>query len=978
LPDGRIQELFIAIDPTARYYTCTNGSSNILQAEIFFAVSLANLKLMLLRHCGGEDWRITRPLSQVELGIVLNYASGEAARRVGSVTEPAVSAPPAAPAPAPAMLPGWERERVEFLAQRRLWYACGAALALLMGTVVFAFFGWGAACLAALFGFLIGRRIPWMLAKPIIMRKAREEEEERHYLYRLQKANGLGLFERAHELRSELFAFRHGYKYNTPEFKSVYEFAINTDPRYEDEEEAYRKHYAHNKDWFFKREAGLAMVDGIVEAPAVCPAREAAVPSYGSEENSNGSSAAAPADDFCRRQAAIAFLPAQQQSGAQIALLRAELKVGQRGLARLIKETTGLQLTPQSLCRIEKGERSPSAQMLSAIALTLESLVRAAGGPSYLGNGQIRRILEEQYPGKKIFSSQVEEFRERMAALPKNGQLSASERAGAHMQLFRELLRLTRKEVVQKMRAKRVSLSTDFLFDVEKGKKRPSRTSLTAIVAVLEEALAAMSAEARFCPAGTISDILQAQYPDLALIAVLEPVLLTKELNGLGRGASDDRNALCAVVCRELDSNLHNIGKQAGLTKDRIRRVLVGERNFNADELARLVSFLCIAFAAYGPQVQEAISGAFSRCFSNAVEPFPGLFRTDGLQVAFSFSGKELARSEHFQSKQLHALFERCPRNPRIWLGGVRVAQAQKKDSQILFCSKDSRHNGICLVTLPRQYKDRPAAVLLGYDALLGQVYMEEYLVQGSNNPLLPALQGRLRRVEFRRLQPDLALKVVHQPLLVAVAGTFVNAPQEKDWQKILGYVRKLEQGTPLEIVLCHLEARPRSQPKGDVRDDWIAGIGADGVIYFPRHLVLKEWPISWLQRGSISIEVIYRRHPACDTYVPAEARVVHYASTKVTNRRFTILRSYLLRPLAGKRDWEAYPRQDIVSRYRDEIVFPQAKKLCEESAGLCSLAALIEVGMEAVKSFLLRLPAGITPEHTSHFINKKIILTPL
>ncbi|MCX5714892.1 MAG: hypothetical protein NT033_08885, partial [Candidatus Omnitrophica bacterium] len=41
----------------------------------------------------------------------------------------------------PAMLPGPERERVEFLAQRWLWYSCGAALGLMAGAAALAVFG---------------------------------------------------------------------------------------------------------------------------------------------------------------------------------------------------------------------------------------------------------------------------------------------------------------------------------------------------------------------------------------------------------------------------------------------------------------------------------------------------------------------------------------------------------------------------------------------------------------------------------------------------------------------------------------------------------------------------------------------------------------------------------------------------------------------------------------------------------------------
>ncbi|MCX5714553.1 MAG: methyltransferase domain-containing protein, partial [Candidatus Omnitrophica bacterium] len=164
--------------------------------------------------------------------------------------------------PAPAMLPGPERERVEFLAQRWLWYSCGAALGLMAGAAALAVFGWKAACAVALISFLVGRRIPWMMAKPIIMRKAREEEEQRHRLYQEQRRRGEGQDVDAPKARSHLFALQHLYPPESPEYISVYNFALRTDPlKMEYIDDTYRKHYAHNKDWFFKHEAGLAMAD---------------------------------------------------------------------------------------------------------------------------------------------------------------------------------------------------------------------------------------------------------------------------------------------------------------------------------------------------------------------------------------------------------------------------------------------------------------------------------------------------------------------------------------------------------------------------------------------------------------------------------------------------------------------------------------------------------------------------------------------
>ncbi|MEI7999704.1 MAG: hypothetical protein WCH62_09410, partial [Candidatus Omnitrophota bacterium] len=69
--------------------------------------------------------------------------------------------------------------------------------------------------------------------------------------------------------RSHAFAYRHkpvdydevkGRYEDTEEYKSVYTFALNTDPSYENEYDAYCRHFEHNKLWFFKKEAGLAMV----------------------------------------------------------------------------------------------------------------------------------------------------------------------------------------------------------------------------------------------------------------------------------------------------------------------------------------------------------------------------------------------------------------------------------------------------------------------------------------------------------------------------------------------------------------------------------------------------------------------------------------------------------------------------------------------------------------------------------------------
>ncbi len=143
-----------------------------------------------------------------------------------------------------AMLPGAARRKVEFLSQKWVWVACGIA-AFLLG----ALFGWLAAAVAAIVGFWL----PIRIAKRIILIKAKEEE-----LLRREKSGESGVDLCA---RSRWFAGLHAYHPDSPEYKSVYQFALRTDPCLTGMtlEEAVVAHYWHNVRWFYSHEGGLAM-----------------------------------------------------------------------------------------------------------------------------------------------------------------------------------------------------------------------------------------------------------------------------------------------------------------------------------------------------------------------------------------------------------------------------------------------------------------------------------------------------------------------------------------------------------------------------------------------------------------------------------------------------------------------------------------------------------------------------------------------
>ncbi|MCX5715009.1 MAG: helix-turn-helix transcriptional regulator [Candidatus Omnitrophica bacterium] len=602
---------------------------------------------------------------------------------------------------------------------------------------------------------------------------------------------------------------------------------------------------------------------------------------------------AMPEDEFCRQKAALALLPTEKQAGAHIALLRAALKVGQREFAQLIGEYAGLKIKPQSLCRIEKGARSASTQALSAIAVTLESLAHSSGALHYLANGQIRQILEGQYPGKKIFVSPEEELTRRRTQI---SQFAQPRQGGAYIQLFRELFGFTRRTFIAEMGKKGCILSEDELFDIEKGIKRPSRRSLTGIVAVLEDGCAKTDSRGQLCKPEELLGILTQGFADIPLIVVSGTEEFTTRITQAGE--KQDPRVLLELVLRELNWTFADLEKKAHLSKDRVGKALRGERFLSGQELACITHTLITGLASYGKRAEEELSRNMAVCFQGR-EPFSGLLRTDGVRVIFSCQGKEIARQQDpFTFDQLYACLKS---RKKIWLGGLFVQAQASTFSRLGFNFSKNPHNGLHTVRLPVQYARRPSAVLLSYDARLGLVYMEEFLIQGDQAQGLPMLRRRLKRAEVRALQTSAAGDGYCRQAVIAVAGTFFGAPGEKDWFNISRRVEMLGRDTPFEIVIPELECRRYQRSARDKYSPWVLAMGSNETVYFPRSLAIRDWPVDWRQRGSIPMEAVYRRQGSDDVYALDELRIVKCASGKPQNKLCIVLKSYKVQRISER-----------------------------------------------------------------------------
>jgi phosphotransferase system HPr (HPr) family protein len=146
---------------------------------------------------------------------------------------------------APAMLPGWQRKLVVFLSFKSLWILAGwggLALALKFGFI------------AAIFGFLIGFFLPFLIALPLIYGRVKYEE---------------GLRRKEH-WTSDDFAAAHGFPKYSKRYEYLVRFADLTDPyglalekgltKHSDNlAEGIRLHLKHNLRWFFTHRGVLAM-----------------------------------------------------------------------------------------------------------------------------------------------------------------------------------------------------------------------------------------------------------------------------------------------------------------------------------------------------------------------------------------------------------------------------------------------------------------------------------------------------------------------------------------------------------------------------------------------------------------------------------------------------------------------------------------------------------------------------------------------